>query len=1189
MGGKQDGMGRRLSKPRTNNNSSSNLLNYSDPPLESSSPFTNSDMDYFGDATVVTSQGERRSRRKSRSKIRAYLYGSHSESSQTLSSDEDDQSPSKRLSGAASGAKKRLSRTGSAFIQLSNAKSSTSQLSFPSNSNLLLAHDSEESVMVAEQIKEKAHTDSLAAHNHVSSPVDEDKHVDSIFAPVRRKSLYTPGIATRNASDILRKPPPAREPQALLSEADRNYYYNPAHPETSPLGRLAALNISEDGRSTPSNLNIPHLGGLQLGTLRVTNGAASPVPQVADAMSLCLSRTLSSSAHDDFKTASEGSFDDGRMTPRSPVRLRSSTIQSPSNVSVPMLHSQPEEWNEEAFVDRSSSVNSGPQPPGCSSAMANAYMAELGGSPFSRSPLAEKPTNQICYDEAIDVPESDWVKMAEAHNFAQDSREDAFERLNGTLLSPSQPQRLSVPCESSSNYENTPDAVANSDSGYNSHESLDVNKSPALEYETDRFEEPIHAGDDTKVGARPTLRPSFINIPKYALEGAEPRVYSTSALGTIKTFRHSDRLNSRNPMRKLRKSRPKSQPPPLSTNLNSEVIDLAESNIPRVPSLMAAKHAERLNRFPLLEHTFPSAAHVSSRDSPSPLDVPVVPVRFPSPAHALEAVSTSTSMNSALYECKSNQFSSQMASPISQGYETSDIIRSPSWSNFGRSRKKKDQKKLVKRAEEERRRQEKEEKELTKRLEQDRKDAEKHLKKDERKERWSRSRTPSRARNKSSERRMSQDEANATIADFGSVSACLGGSPYDIATSIHPNAGRDASGSHPHQMSSVMQRPRSLAGMDDMTSSDTKRSRSRASIRSPVSEQPETFPERKPRVQTMICDAPPLPALSASDIRSHGLERARNGQRSRSYSTHSGPQSEPEYMQPGHFNDRGGVPGKMLRPQSMMLAAPPVPALPSLQRSEQQEVKANRSRPRSMVIDPSSDSDVITIDLNKTPRNEPRTLVLRQARSSRLVVPDLLSNGSLEKRSPKQEIADPLANASAIDDSAQSSDNSSMWEAHRQAWSQRRKSAGEALMNQNRNNRLFVDPAGLEGPASPRHSQAAPLHTELLEQPIAQTPSELHNPSERRQLTQSTSYRSISRKPIGSGPPSSAENTSTVTRLTGRYEGGLLYGYEPGCGLGGSAGTRGAKTEASRKSVDVSRGFGLDLSDVPVFVAATSK
>jgi len=53
-----------------------------------------------------------------------------------------------------------------------------------------------------------------------------------------------------------------------------------------------------------------------------------------------------------------------------------------------------------------------------------------------------------------------------------------------------------------------------------------------------------------------------------------------------------------------------------------------------------------------------------------------------------------------------------------------------------------------------------------------------------------------------------------------------------------------------------------------------------------------------------------------------------------------------------------------------------------------------------------------------------------------------------------------------------------------------------------------------------------------------------------------------------------------------RFSGGLGYGYEPGAGLGGSAGTRnvGKLAGGGRKSVDVSMQYGVDFSDVPVFL-----
>jgi hypothetical protein len=64
------------------------------------------------------------------------------------------------------------------------------------------------------------------------------------------------------------------------------------------------------------------------------------------------------------------------------------------------------------------------------------------------------------------------------------------------------------------------------------------------------------------------------------------------------------------------------------------------------------------------------------------------------------------------------------------------------------------------------------------------------------------------------------------------------------------------------------------------------------------------------------------------------------------------------------------------------------------------------------------------------------------------------------------------------------------------------------------------------------------------------------------------------------------QNSTSDMLVLDRFSGGLGYGYEPGMGLGGSAGTRnaGRMSQGGRKSVDVSMKYGVDFSDVPVFL-----
>ena len=80
--------------------------------------------------------------------------------------------------------------------------------------------------------------------------------------------------------------------------------------------------------------------------------------------------------------------------------------------------------------------------------------------------------------------------------------------------------------------------------------------------------------------------------------------------------------------------------------------------------------------------------------------------------------------------------------------------------------------------------------------------------------------------------------------------------------------------------------------------------------------------------------------------------------------------------------------------------------------------------------------------------------------------------------------------------------------------------------------------------------------------------------------TQATTPRSRTPAPARSSkkpPPPSHKDI-----LSGRYGGGYQYGYEAGVGTGGSAGLRVLGTKASRKSIAMSKDFGLDLSEVPI-------
>ncbi|KAI7081527.1 hypothetical protein KC356_g9063 [Hortaea werneckii] len=98
-----------------------------------------------------------------------------------------------------------------------------------------------------------------------------------------------------------------------------------------------------------------------------------------------------------------------------------------------------------------------------------------------------------------------------------------------------------------------------------------------------------------------------------------------------------------------------------------------------------------------------------------------------------------------------------------------------------------------------------------------------------------------------------------------------------------------------------------------------------------------------------------------------------------------------------------------------------------------------------------------------------------------------------------------------------------------------------------------------------------------------------------------SSAPSSTRKPLRDWLDNSSANTSTSTlgtpgessqqpraspnHFSDRYSGGLDYGWERAAGFQGSAGTRSSGcSDGNRKSVQMSEQFGVDLSDVPVFL-----
>ena len=626
------------------------------------------------------------------------MFGSSQES---LQEDvEEDSENKKGFADTARGVRDRLTRTGTTMsrraslrLSITPQTNSQSRLSLVQESNSVL--DLEESERIANQIKEKAFHDSLAAINHVSSPVDEDMHVDAIASPIRRRSLYTPGLATRVPNDILRKPPQLEE--RVQSEADREYYYNPKKPESSPLSKLVALERVSHGRSspiprasTPADLDYGHLGGLRLGTLRITNGNSSPAPHVRS--HTAAGENSSPDLEDYFNTVDgihSDDEDEGIGTAEVLSRAgrppwvvadgeKARRTESPLKHQIRPVASQKERKSTNDSLEQ-------PRPtymkifnaPDHSLKTAEEYISELPESPYSTGdnllahvkPFA--PTSKANeFDDKLFDDDNEVSPSSRNHSKTMTYENDQYEncdpsvtqayslqdsdttsRLTHTVTIPERPDLLPLPANSESSNSN----LAKADSGYSSTTSTKSSK---------RRTPSIPSGNTT---LRSAMR-SSLKVP--ICSGAPrdmPQTYSSllppsrppppipslsagiSVPFSSETISSSAQTSSR-PVptvvltpgttsqiligpRKLKKLRPLSLPQPVNAIVVQSQREIDQSNIPPVSPEVASRHEERLRYFPSLEHTFPSSQHTGLRESHSSPDLVFIPIRFPSPAH----------------------------------------------------------------------------------------------------------------------------------------------------------------------------------------------------------------------------------------------------------------------------------------------------------------------------------------------------------------------------------------------------------------------------------------------------------------------------------------------------------------------------------------------------------------------------
>ncbi|MCJ1358503.1 MAG: hypothetical protein MMC33_008503 [Icmadophila ericetorum] len=1162
------------------------------------SPITTKD-----DALATETGGESRSRHDSRQKIRAHLFGSSSDSIQRFSSDEEGDGKN-GLTEVAKGVRDRINRTSSSISRRSSIRLSRLQTSHSQSRLSLLLETSgqepEDEDEIAKRIKEKAMQDHFAAMNHVSSPVDEDKHVDSICSPIRRRSLLTPGIATRTPNDILRKPPsPTSRLQGMTVQ---EYYYNPNLSSTSPLSRLAALDLTNPDRlspiprvSTPSDLNYTQLGGLKLGTLRITNGTSSPVPSRTDSPHLHRRSSPGPAYQEDYfnSQTNQSTYDDYTQPTLEEVRRQIDEDERNNGLhyfhlsnydhvfggkrSATPLRREYELPSSNPYVDEPRSPTAPKNHVGFSSKpprvvlpdatkTAAVYMTELSSSPFESpakrikaEPQAGPTTEKIRSYE--DDEEELWATTRQRSSFLYDTEEyvPASEPHGSPLVADDHPDSSGFTDDESADVrsstrgsvdraDETAQAGTNTDSGYSSSASLRSLKTtpkiptehrpvlkPALKSSSRYSQLPfvprtMPQSTDSSTTIRP-VKPSPATAPPTktsfdsTFEGhtSDSSAQTVSELPTIpgSSVGSADQLSAK--ARKLRKPRPISLPLHNGRLFLPMVHEIPFSQIPPVLSDVASRHTERVQYFPLLEHTFPNKHYTDLRASTSSPELIPVPIRFPSPTRG----SARTFSSHKLFK----------ASPRSSEDESSNWIR----------------------------------------------------------------RMPARRKRHSSgniksERQLNEEyladttEVLRAISDFGTVSESLGGSPYDMARpklSQEDSRERRSHLSHPHQMSVATRRARTRAEIkdnEDYALEMNARRRSRSLARA---EEAGEYTRRRSEdtIGTAIRPGGTIPSLP----------------------------STPSILSPQptrqSFNDRGGVPGKLLRPQSLKSEAPPATNVAAVERLEK-EVQSVKSCPEQ--LDGNMSDEEILKEIQSRERSKKASSLPAEARKAPRMNWDIFGDtwSSVksaeecndqamvppEPKRPPVTISDlpaptrappppPIEHTDSVMDMPEPSrppppppvdsapSATDMPAPSRPAPPPPVSSTTSTLSS------TYSIPQPTHAPPPPPPPPAPVMQTSTQVNHILTLPSQTHK-------RQSLPYKSPSR-PFHTviTPPSDREvSTDRIQHLSGRYDGGLAYGYEAGLGVGGSAGTRSGQTDASRQGIDMSKDWGIDFSDVPIFV-----
>lgn len=609
---------------------------------------------------VNESAGERRSRQDARQSLKTELFSPKVEEAYIIPEDDAYNWNGSRanLLGPAKSQRRQSDRSSTLFLLKPDRPSAPPRRFSAITSSEIAKHLPMEEALGDEPLK--LSSGDLMSAADLSTPERNVRRRSSgaMCMPMRRRSLQTPGVATRISKESLSAMEDSQH-DCYRTSFDKEgtpsvieEHTEVATPELEP-SELSYYTAQPSSRAvTPSDLEYPNLGGLR--SLRVTNGRPSPTP--SDVTSLT-SRIPSSSNGVTNRTTSANTIDtisttrlssDGSNTTNCGGTARPVQIRKPQEV---LLSSSKTAQSTIVTIDNhGSTTHVSVHVPQTSSVVTTTVTngKRIDVSNSSRS---------ITSDDLLE----DHKSLTSDASYVAQQYVDEIANSSSYFLRPTSPNQPGLNTTSKATefddklFEEEPADVDLSetagyfderdgaevlqtrirgcgDSGYNSgvsartsaeDASTSEENSPLTSTNTTPMEENMpHEAElearleglsTSKKGNRQSFLPSILR-QKFATTDVVPRIsdftHSTNSWGTFESSQ-SDCSVEAAPQKKLKKRRDNAQPAVTVQGYR----ELAQAHIPPVPSEIAANLAKRQQQFSELNHTFKTLHHTRSFES----------------------------------------------------------------------------------------------------------------------------------------------------------------------------------------------------------------------------------------------------------------------------------------------------------------------------------------------------------------------------------------------------------------------------------------------------------------------------------------------------------------------------------------------------------------------------------------------